>query len=78
MSKKTKIQNLYKDYKQIESIRDLVARGLSLADYDSLLNVINELAVHFESNFIQLSIAKYLKKFNVKIKEGAINYIATI
>jgi hypothetical protein len=77
-NKKDIILKLYNDYKQIENMRDIVWRGLTLSDYNSLLNVINELAVHHKSEFFILNIANYLKKFNVKIKTSATNYIATI
>ena len=77
-NKQTIILKLYDDYKQINNIRDIVWRGLKLSDYHALLNIINELAVHGKSEFFIFNIAKYLKKFNVKIKETNTNYIATI
>lgn len=78
MKKKEIILNLYNDYNQIDNAKDLHKRGLTLAEYNALLNIINELAVHHKSEFFILNIANYLKKFNVKIKTNAINFIATI
>ena len=78
MTKKEIVLNLYNDYKQIDSVKDLHKRGLTLAEYNALLNIINELAIHHKSEFFILNIANYLKNFNVKIKQNAINFIATI
>ena len=78
MQKKEIVLNLYDDYNQIDNVKDLHKRGLTLTEYNSLLNIINELAVHHKSEFFILNIANYLKKFNVKIKQNAINFIATI
>lgn len=72
------ILSLYEDFRKIDSIKDLNKRGLSFSDYNSLLNIINELALYFKSEFFINSIANYLKKFGVKVKLNNINFIATI
>ena len=72
------ILKLYEDFKKIENQKELNKRNLSLTDYSSLLEIINELAIHHKSEFFINSIANYLKKFGVKIKSNNINYIATI
>lgn len=78
MAKNKKILKLYNDFENITNMWDLQIRNLTLSDYNSLLNVINELAVHFESDFTSYNISQYLKKFNIKIISKTSYYLAKI
>ena len=78
MARYKKISKLYNDFENISNMWDLHIRNLTLSDYNILLNVINELAVHFESDFTSYKISQYLKKFNIKIISKSSYYIAKI
>lgn len=60
------MENLLKDFYSINSNEQLRERGLSLSDYKTLQVVVKELSTTGESSFFQTSIAKYLRKFDIK------------
>lgn len=78
MKKATVLEKIIKDYKEIDTCKDLQKRKLTPADHFALFEIIQELIHNKQSQFIQKSICDYLQKLGAKTTTKGICYIASV
>lgn len=73
-----KLKKVINDYKEIETAKDLQKRKLTLADYETLFYVLQDLVRNKKSLFISKSICDYLQRLGLAVKPKGINFEASV
>ena len=73
-----KIEKIIKDFASIEAVSDLKKRGLTMADYDTLYYILQDLKTRKKAEFMQESIKKYLEKLGAAVRPCGVGFVAVL
>ena len=73
-----KIEKIIKDFVSIEAAGDLKKRGLTMADYDALYYILQDLKTRKKAEFIQDSIKKYFEKLGAVVMPCGVGFAVVV